>query len=134
MRTQRARFGGGWGFFWGGLLDAGASTADAEIPTRTQHPSPPLKEIQGAKHLKGLNPCAPLTPQTKVLLEAGVKGADTVVVGPGAAGGPELESDARVLASLMQVGGLGGLGGAQYTARGSGGWWAGVTHAGGGGG
>ncbi|GBF90167.1 ion channel DMI1-like [Raphidocelis subcapitata] len=39
----------------------------------------------------------------KVLIDAGVKGADTVVVGPGAAGGPELETDARVLASLMQV-------------------------------
>ncbi|KAI8476483.1 MAG: hypothetical protein J3K34DRAFT_259587 [Monoraphidium minutum] len=40
---------------------------------------------------------------TKVLSDAGVKSADTVVVGQGAGVGPELETDAKVLASLMQV-------------------------------
>jgi len=47
-------------------------------------------------------------PRQQVLIDAGIKSADTVVVGLG--GGSELEVDARMLASLMQVGGCGWMG------------------------
>jgi hypothetical protein len=40
-----------------------------------------------------------------VLVDAGIKSADTVIVGAGAGAGAEIEVDARVLASVMQVGG-----------------------------
>lgn len=40
----------------------------------------------------------------QVLLEAGIKTADAVVLGSGSAAGGDLESDARVLAAILQVG------------------------------
>ncbi|KAF8072886.1 Utp11 [Scenedesmus sp. PABB004] len=39
----------------------------------------------------------------KALLEAGIKGADAVVLGSGAAGGGEQEQDAGILAAVLQV-------------------------------
>jgi hypothetical protein len=51
------------------------------------------------------NPTQPASsPPPQNLIDAGIKSADTVVVGVGDGGGAELEADARVLASLMQVG------------------------------
>jgi hypothetical protein len=48
-----------------------------------------------------------LLPQ--VLLEAGIKAADAVVLGSGGSAGGDLESDARVLAAILQVGRAGPL-------------------------
>lgn len=42
--------------------------------------------------------------RVQVLLEAGIKTADAVVLGSGSAAGGDLESDARVLAAILQVG------------------------------
>jgi hypothetical protein len=39
----------------------------------------------------------------QVLLEAGIKTADAVVLGSGGSAGGDLESDARVLAAILQV-------------------------------
>jgi hypothetical protein len=48
-----------------------------------------------------------LLPQ--VLLEAGIKAADAVVLGSGGSAGGDLQSDARVLAAILQVGRTGAL-------------------------
>jgi hypothetical protein len=45
----------------------------------------------------------------QVLLEAGIKTADAVVLGSGSSAGGDLESDARVLAAILQVEGGGQL-------------------------
>eukprot|EP00879_Flechtneria_rotunda_P014393 GHRR01015040.1.p1 GENE.GHRR01015040.1~~GHRR01015040.1.p1 ORF type:complete len:1094 (+),score=407.36 GHRR01015040.1:691-3972(+) len=47
--------------------------------------------------------CTDHPTSVKVLLEAGIKTADAVVLGSGAAGGGELEADARILAAVLQV-------------------------------
>jgi hypothetical protein len=39
----------------------------------------------------------------QVLLEAGIKTADAVVLGSGPPAGNELEADARILAAVLQV-------------------------------